>query len=76
MPEPGTVGNIAKATVTTQSLGRRSITVGLIVLGALVGLQGLAPETPWTELHTLVKPMAAFGLGIQILGGILRSGGE
>ena len=75
MAQPGTVGNIASATLTTKSLGRRTITVVLILAGALVTINGLTPETPWKDFLTLITPNVALGLIIQVLGGILRSGG-
>lgn len=67
------IKKIKDGTLTWQSVPRRIASAVLIILGALVTMKGLNPETTWMALLTLFTPLVTFGLGIQIIGGILSS---
>ena len=67
---------VAKGTVAWQGVYRRSLTTIGVTLGAMVTVHGLLPETPWADFWTLLTPLVAFGLGIQIVSGLLSQAPE
>jgi len=65
-----------KGTFQWQGVYRRTLTTIGVVVGALVTVHGLAPETSWGELWTMMTPMVVFGLLIQIASGLLSQAPE
>ena len=67
---------VATGTFQWQGIYRRVLTTVGVIVGALVTISGMAPETSWGELLTLMTPMVVFGLIIQIASGLLSQAPE
>ena len=68
--------SVAKGTIAWQGIYRRVLTTIGVILGAMVTVHGLLPGTPWADFWTLMTPMVVFGLGIQIVSGLLSQAPE
>ena len=62
---------VASGTFSKQGIGRRVLTTLGIVLGSLVTIQGLSPDTTWLEFPSLLTPLVGVGVAIQIVSGML-----
>ena len=67
----GEMKKVASGTFAWQGIYRRVLTTIGVVLGALVTINGMAPDTGWGDFLTLMTPMVLFGVLIQIASGLL-----
>lgn len=65
-----------KGTIAWQGVYRRTLTTIGVIAGALVTIHGMAPDTTWQEFGTLMTPMVALGVIIQIASGLLSQAPE
>ena len=63
--------SVGAGTFSWQGLYRRGLTTIGVVAGAFVTIHGMAPETTWGEMWTMMTPMVVFGVLIQLASGLL-----
>ena len=69
----GAVAN-AKATFSRQALGRRALSVAMVIFGFWQTVGAITQTTGWSEFSSIIlKPMPLIGVGIAVVGSLLTS---
>lgn len=67
--------NSMKASLSTHAWKPRLFRIVTVALGGFVAINGMTPETTWSQIPALLTPAAVVGLLIMIIGAA-STGGE